>query len=264
MLISQPTVDSTFSIFVNNTTLPGNPLNLGDLSKFPLNQILTRTYTATEDTEIRYRLYGNANSDIFEFKFWVNFDETLEYEKAEKEEYIIPVQQEMLDGDYIDSTEHHTWEKLILDGTENWARAGTIDSNKFRFFLSLTDIPQVSVLTVAQIISNSFKTLVSATAGTFGNHEGVSTSNKQLFIYTDESNTTTKAFKEWLKSKYDAGTPIIIYYKLETPVDLELTDDQKAISKYLQPYDDETAILVIGKLATITASYTKKGENDEN
>ena len=67
-----------------------------------------------------------------------------------------------------------------------------------------------------------------------------------------------------LAEKYNAGNPVICYLKLATPIELELTDEQKAISKYLQPYDDETAILVIGKLATITASYTKKGENDEN
>lgn len=227
-----------------------------------------RTYTAEKDvTGLTVGLSKFKTGDTLDLEFSVQLEEgktSTNWILPRSEEFIVPIQREMLDGDYIDSTEHHTWEKLILDGTENWARAGTIDSNKFRFFLSLTDIPQVSVLTVAQIISNSFKTLVSATAGTFGNHEGVSTSNKQLFIYTDESNTTTKAFKEWLKSKYDAGTPIIIYYKLETPVDLELTDDQKAISKYLQPYDNGTTILVTDKLATITASYTKKGENDEN
>lgn len=227
-----------------------------------------RTYTVEKDvTGLTVGLSKFKTGDTLDLEFSVQLEEgetSTNWILPRSEEFIVPIQREMLDGDYIDSTEHHTWEKLILDGTENWARAGTIDSNKFRFFLSLTDIPQVSVLTVAQIISNSFKTLVSATAGTFGNHEGVSTSNKQLFIYTDESNTTTKAFKEWLKSKYDAGTPIIIYYKLETPVDLELTDEQKAISKYLQPYDNGTTILVTDKLATITASYTKKGENDEN
>lgn len=227
-----------------------------------------RTYTVEKDvTGLTVGLSKFKTGDTLDLEFSVQLEEgktSTNWILPRSEEFIVPIQREMLEGDYIDSTEHHNWKKLILDGTENWARAGTIDSNKFRFFLSLTDIPQVSVLTAGQIISNSFKTLVSATAGTFGNHEGVSTSNKQLFIYTDESNTTTKAFKEWLKSKYDAGTPIIIYYKLETPVDLELTDEQKAISKYLQPYDNGTTILVTDKLATITASYTKKGENDEN
>ena len=176
----------------------------------------------------------------------------------QEETCILPIQQEMLEGDYIDSTEHHSWKKLILDGTENWNRVGTIDSNKFRFFLSLTDIPQVSVLTVGQIISNSFKTVVSATAGTFGNHEGVSTSNKQLFIYTDESNTTTKAFKEWLKSKYDAGMPIIIYYKSETPVDLELTDEQSNIQSQLtnnSNYLSQTNLSTDEDLAILKAKY---------
>ena len=79
-----------------------------------------------------------------------------------------------------------------------------------------------------------------------------------------EKASTIAEFKSWLKSKYDEGNPVIIYYKLATPIELELTDEQKAISKYLQPYDNGTTILVTDKLATITASYTKKGENDEN
>ena len=262
MLISQPTVDSTFSILVNNTTLPGNPLNLGDLSKFPLNQILTRTYTATEDTEIRYRLYGNANSDIFEFKFWVNFDETLEYEKAEKEKYIIPVQQEMLDGDYIDSTEHHTWEKAILKGDEGWAAS---TNSKGLLYFNTNHFVN-SAQSLSPVISNMFqnKPLWTLTE----NEDIVKFSDYSTPIFycmlSDTSIDTVNKFTAWLKSKYDEGNPVIIYYKLATPIELELTDEQKAISKYLQPYDNGTTILVTDKLATITASYTKKGENDEN
>lgn len=227
-----------------------------------------RTYTIEKDvTGLTVGLSKFKAEDTLDLEFSVQLEEgktSTNWILPRSEEFIVPIQREMLEGDYIDNTEHHNWKKLILDGTEKWTRANTIDSNKFRFFLSLTDIPQVSALTVGQIISNSFKTLVSATAGTYGNHEGVSTSSKKLLIYTDESNTTTTAFKEWLKSKYDEGNPVIIYYKLENPIELELTDEQKAISKYLQPYDDETTILVTDKLATITASYTKKGENDEN
>ena len=41
-----------------------------------LNQIYTRTYTATEDCRIKYTLWGNANSDIFEFQLWAELDDT--------------------------------------------------------------------------------------------------------------------------------------------------------------------------------------------
>lgn len=243
MLISQPTIDSTLSILVNNTTLPGNPLNLGDLSKFPLNQILTRTYTATEDTEIRYRLFGNANSDIFEFKFWVNFDETLEYEKAEKEEYIIPAQQEMLEGDYIDGTEHHTWEKLILDGSEDWNASNAPNQVSTTYFASNFDVAKSNS---NYLISNYFSY-----------KDDLWSKDKEGIFYdfingypirirvSKEIASNVTEFKAFLKSKYDAGNPVICYLKLETPIELELTDEQKKVLKEIHNmniYEDYTII----------------------
>lgn len=256
MLISQPTVDSTFSISVNNTPLSGNPLNLGDLSKFPLNQILTRTYTATEDTEIRYRLFGNANSDIFEFKFWVNFDETLEYEKAEKEEYIIPVQQEMLEGDYIDGTEHHTWEKAILKGDEGWA---TSRNSKGLLYFNTSHFVN-SVQSLSPVISNMFqnKPLWTLTE----NEDIVKFSDYSTPIFycmlRDTSIDTVAKFTAWLKSKYDEGNPVIIYYKLATPIDIALTEEQSNIQSQLtnnSNYLSQTNLSTDEGLAILKAKY---------
>lgn len=184
-----------------------------------------------------------------------------QYVEHQEENYLMPVQQEMLEGDYIDDTEHHTWEKIVLDGKENW-------------FIE----PKISLDNHTQFRVNNF---VNAVSDSFGNSDvqlctdfkcinpnindeyGFTvTGSKQLVINYDK--VTLDDFKAWLKSKYDEGNPVIIYYKLENPIELELTDEQKAISKYLQPYDGETTILTIYKPATITISYTKKGENDEN
>jgi hypothetical protein len=246
MLISQPTVDSTFSILVNNTPLPGNPLNLGDLSKLPLNQILTRTYTATEDTEIRYRLYGNANSDIFEFKFWVNFDETLEYEKAEKEEYIIPVQQEMLECDYIDSTEHHEWHKLILTGTEPWY----CETNG-RFGYLVQNLPKAykKTIQISDLLGNVCNSYIEKTPSqTWTGVQGFCIDpGGSLRIWDDSYSKTSDlaGFKAMLAEKYNAGNPVICYLKLETPIELELTDEQKKVLKEIHNmdlYEDYTII----------------------
>ena len=43
-----------------------------------------------------------------------------------------------------------------------------------------------------------------------------------------------EAFKAWVKSKYDEGNPIIVYYKLAETLDLELTPEQKAVSKEIK------------------------------
>lgn len=185
------------------------------------------------------------------------------YVEAKKESYIIPVQQEMLEGDYIDSTEHHEWSKLILTGDETILRYSTNTSDVYRFAIQNIDIPNQETTVKSLVFCNILENVTALQ--TYLRTEGISGYKFQIIAYIKECETMTiEEFKAWLKEKYDAGTPIIIYYKLETPVDLELTDEQKAISKYLQPYDNGTTILVTDKLATITASYTKKGENDEN
>ncbi len=40
-------------------------------------------------------------------------------------------------------------------------------------------------------------------------------------------------FKAWLKSLYNSGTPVVVYYKLATPTKLAFTDEQKAVAKKL-------------------------------
>lgn len=181
------------------------------------------------------------------------------YVEAKKESYIMPIQQEMLEGDYIDSTEHHEWGKTVLDGTESWA----INRNADNLIYFYCGYSKVKPNTVA--ISNMLRNKDIWTSHT--NQDLVKISVRYTTInimLSDTTIDTVDGLKAFLKSKYDEGNPVIIYYKLATPIELELTDAQKAISKYLQPYDNGTTILVTDKLATITASYTKKGENDEN
>ena len=186
-----------------------------------------------------------------------------------QEALIIPVQQEMLEGDYIDNTEHHEWGKIILTGDETW---GVETTGRFRILQS--NLPFVCKAPSASniLLGNLCNSYIEKTPyETFNKVQGFAVDpSGNLTIYDDNysNNSDLAGFKAMLAEKYNAGNPVICYLKLATPAELELTDEQKAISKYLQPYDNETTILVIDKLATITASYTKsytkKGENDEN
>lgn len=190
-----------------------------------------------------------------------------DYERHQSQTTIMPVQQEMLEGDYIDNVEHHEWGKLVLTGDEDWQSdwQNTDISDYIQFYLT-SSIFNNNFL-AAQGICNIFEKVLDSVWNLKKEGCGI---NKDLkltlqFKFLKTRFTTVDSFKTWLKSKYDEGNPVIIYYKLATPIELELTDEQKAISKYLQPYDNGTTILVTDKLATITASYTKKGENnDEN
>ena len=216
--------------------------------------------------------FGKYDNSDFTDSEWDNFvNGHLQFEEGsvatnfvehQEETCILPIQQEMLEGDYIDNVEHHTWKKLVLDGSEDWAASSAPNQVSTTYFASNFDVAKSNS---TYSISNYFSYA----------HNLWSTDKEGLYIdflhgydvrirISKEKASTIAEFKSWLKSKYDEGNPVIIYYKLATPIELELTDEQKAISKYLQPYDNGTTILVTDKLATITASYTKKGENDEN
>ena len=222
-----------------------------------------RTFEITEDTT--YKTYfiwidkGTVLNNV-EIKLQLEAGTTAtDFVEHQSQTAIMPIQQEMLEGDYIDSTEHHEWGKITITGTENsWIENAV---TKGLFQITLDNVS--SNLNEIEAISNYYQGKTGNKIINSDNSVGTYTNSRIFFTHKKFANNLA-GLKAWLKSKYDEGNPVIIYYKLATPIELELTDEQKAISKYLQPYDNGTTILVTDKLATITASYTKKGENDEN
>ncbi len=186
--------------------------------------------------------------------------EILEYTKYEQQTKIMPIQQEMLEGDYIEDVEHHGWNKKILTGNESYGFAET-SAQPFR--LNLSDAEQ---LTTSQDIApnvycshftpvawNSSKTELEAWI--------TALVGKQLaFGYRDI--TTLEDWKAYLAEQYTAGTPVTIYYKLATPLDLELTEKQKEAQK-INAYKNVTNIAVDNSLATLDVTY-KKDQNTVN
>lgn len=225
--------------------------------------------------------FGKDDNSDFTDSEWDNFvNGHLQFEEGtvatnfvehREETYILPVQQEMLEGDYIDNVEHHEWHKLILNGTENVIR---IAANHGKYIFGIdTELQAISTKSeeIKEIYcnvatQNSRGFLFSNITADWISYGSDNNYYRDIVLSCMNTyNMTVEEFKAWIKERYDAGNPVVIYYQLATPIELELTDEQKAISKYLQPYDNGTTILVTDKLATITASYTKKGENnDEN
>ena len=134
--------------------------------------------------------------------------------------------------------------KMIFTGDEAWYISATSISGQSRFFIVADDLLYTAVTVTAPIVSNNFNAIPSATIGTYGAHEGISASNNQIFIYTEESNTKVSNFKIWLKSRYDAGNPIIIYYVLKDPVTTPLTSTNVDILKSYSSYDPITNVFV--------------------
>lgn len=180
-----------------------------------------------------------------------------DYIEHQSQTAIMPIQQEMLEGDYIADIEHHEWGKIILTGNESWNKSSTTEIDRFSY--NTSDYPAF-----AEGLSNCFlvKKGISLEVGILIFNAGV-----QIDInFSNYGTTTLEEFKAWLKSKYEAGTPIIIYYKLAEAIDLELTSEQKAVREQkLYTYKNITNISVSDELASIDVNYKKDQttEHDE-
>mgnify|MGYP004559921137 CR=1 FL=1 len=165
-------------------------------------------------TNIDYTVYvqlesGRTNTD------WI---------KPEIQQIILPVQQEMLANDYIKRAERHTWKKIVFNGTETLGLSG-----------ATTD----EILVVAFNISGGkdgygYSNYFVYSSTVKKNTIAVYNSGKSLRFCVDKNEfPNLEAFKTWLKSKYDSGNPVVVYYQLATPTDLVLTDIQKTAQAQL-------------------------------
>ena len=156
-------------------------------------------------------------------------------EKAENQEYLVDVQQEMLEGDTFVKQdgkwyEKHCWEKIIVDGENvfvnvvgvaggrTWARinGGTWDNSKDTYSTS------------KKIKCTHFRVSDSWENNTmYGKNTSVGMSFQFLFDNNDLK--TVADVNKALKAQYEVGTTVIIYYKLAEPTMLECTEVQNKV-----------------------------------
>ena len=167
-----------------------------------------------------------------------------DYEAHQEQAITMPVQQEMLEGDYFNfgkEKEIHNWVKLTLDGTEDWNLDNTYQGI-CQYALSKENLA-TSEQTV-NAYSNYFKGIKWNLSWTVDGAVVAWQTSQKIRIMTSRYKTVDE-FKALLKEKYDAGNPVIVYYKLETPIELNFTEKQKTAAKQFKaitPYDNITHI----------------------
>ena len=189
--------------------------------------------------------------------------EVSQYEEHQEQSYIMPVQSEMLEGDYFDfdnEEEVHTKAKLVLTGNENWKLESTGRFGIIKSDLSKIPMPTSNDNDYLGNMCNYYKE--STPALTWKKKQGFCIDGAScLRIYDDKysTNNDLEGFKAYLKAQYDAGTPVVIYYKLATPNRLKFTDEQKAVAKELnnaRTYKNVTNITTDSK-AVLSLDYAK-------
>jgi hypothetical protein len=192
------------------------------------------------------------------------------FEQHEEKSYIMPVQQEMLVNDYLDydnEEEVHIWGKKILTGDEGWRMPSSNDTNAVFTNLSNTDFCDFKSDTDVQYC-NYFKYKGIAQGFAVALNKGVgiysfySVNKYEYFVAPKAIASSVNEWKVWLKSQYDAGTPVVVYYQLATPTRLKFTDEQKAVAKELnnaRTYKNVTNITTDSK-AILSLDYVKDQE----
>lgn len=180
--------------------------------------------------------------------------EVSQYEEHQEQSYIMPVQSEMLEGDYFDfdnEEEVHVWGNVIVNGTE------TINKNSNSEFFSITKSMSqfdTSENAIKQSISNyGVGTTLGLGSGNTNNKYSFNASTIYLDCYNSNINTVEKLKVQLTKNNMK------IYVKLATPNRLKFTDEQKAVAKELsnvRTYKNVTNITTDSK-AVLSLDYAK-------
>lgn len=219
-----------------------------------------KTFEITKDTT--YKTYfiwidkGTVLSNV-EIKLQLEVGDTAtDFVEHQSQTAIMPIQQEMLQGDYIEDVEHHEWGKYIFTGEETIGNIGKSGDITF-FKISLSDLSDFNYIddNTVNYMCTHFKAI--KVADRFQNNSFFINIEKKVSLCSQEI-TTIDALKAYLKQQYESRTPVTIYYKLATSIDLELTEAQKAVREQkLHTYKNITNINLSDELASIDVTYKK-------
>ena len=233
-----------------------------DCTFYPM--LLKNTYTV----DVEYEQYGASPSPEFPSAIETVSDDVeinvTNNDNTKSQTATMPIQQEMLSGDYIADVEHHEWGKYVLTGDEEWfSNINTgWTQNEHIFGFSFSGIKTNGQTTnVGKVLICNYFECDNTTVLVDVNKNLISyypfLREGSILINHQEISTLTD-FKAWLKSKYEAGTPVIIYYKLAKTIDLELISEQKAVREQkLYTYKNITNISLSDELASIDVEYKK-------
>ena len=256
-LFSKPTASASFTGYIEGKV--NTNIGFNSIQNFNLNQTYTRTYTATEDCSLTYTLWGNANSDTFEFQMWAEFDTLTDYEQYKEETFNLDIQQDMLKGDYF-IKEEDAWKEVhlrskrnikdditnaTLSGTNNFIYVSKLLQNTAKLVQNTEDANVISNIAQHESYSN-----ISA-----GNIDyGIGISNVGSLIIRIKDCTTLEEYKDVLNDD-----SFYYYYYLATPTKLVCTDAQIEVLEKLNKlryYEGVNNIFTTEDIALLQAKYS--------
>lgn len=227
------------------------------------NRNLIKTGATTTD------YYDVSNISVCEYID----DSSSDFVQHQSQSIAMPVQQEMLDGDYFDfenEKEVHKWPKLIFDGTENWLQSGNVYPT---FYISPDEIAsKFGIPTGLKALCNYF----TQKSNIWGIDQiGFDTANLRpdhvdfrFCLGSNSTITTLEAWKNKLVEMYNSGNPLVLYFQIFTQDELDFTDEQKAVAKkikeILHTYKNITHIYSTDETSPIMNVEYAKDINTQN
>ena len=224
------------------------------------------TESETEIINSFIRIPANTVCENLKVYPQIEIGDLTEYIEPQEESYLLDIQQDMVssEDDYFDlerKKEVHGWEKIIFDGTENITKA--LD-NIYNYILIKKAKAILNNNTSHK--SNKYKSVICTgsndafvIAATSDYAINLNSGDGMRLRIKDIRNLSANDFKASLAQQHESGEPTIVYYKLETPIELDLTDTQiqqlEKLNK-LRFYEGVNNIMTLEDIALIQAQYS--------
>lgn len=161
-----------------------------------------------------------------------------DYEKHQQENDVLPIQQEMLNGDYFELEEDgwkevHFWIDKIFDGTEKFANS--LDNCIY----VQNEVENVD-FTCEKHYCNYYKYIEDETSLRQGSENGFTFASFLNRVWFNNKNTELQLesnFKTWLQQKYSEGNPLFLKYRTTVAIKLACTEEQSAVLDKLNNLD---------------------------
>ena len=240
--ISGNTNSENINIFLRNAT--SKAVFNQEIDKVSKPGSLSKSFLIEEEQDYFCYLWMPGSITFTNFTFSVMLEkgtELTELTENQQTDYILNIQQEMLEGDYFIKEddgwkEVHNWNKYVFSGNESIAGAGV--SNVY-YMSSITDY----IISEENIcISNYFKSINNVKgAGSLTDEDNVicfnnNHTNYRLYIKSSQYASLTE-LKEFLQQKNTEGNPVYVFYKTKTSTKLACTPEQSAVLEELSNLD---------------------------
>lgn len=189
------------------------------------------------------------------------------YVKHQSQSIAMPVQQEMLQGDYFDfenEKEVHKWNLLSFTGNEAWSLLSGATSV---FLLGNVSGQTYAGHNFSMCTHFKYDTRVGGMANLQDETFAMQYEYSALYVKCNKF-TTVEEWKAYLKSQYENGTPIKLAYITANITERLFTDEQKVVAKKiketLHTYKNITHIYSTDEISPIVNVEYAKDLNTQN